>query len=358
MTVFNSEHKTTQMFLGEELGVQEYINPRYPIFKKLADLQLDSRWRETEVPLNEDILQMNTLSPELQRIVNYNFGFQILADSIQGRGPAIFMLAASAPEVELCIGEWLSSEQLHSRTYTHVLRSLYPDPEVILRLIPQTKELLDRVKALIEYQDAFANAFFLYKAQGLKVDDYLREKLMDAMVATNILESIQFYVSFANTFGLAEMKLFEGVAKDLQFIMRDENMHVGITQNVINNWRNGVDGASWQNIWNKNVEKYRNMFRIAIASEQNFALFLYEGDSPIIGLNGKVMCSYIEFKGNKRMVNIGLEPLTSLDKDPLPWIQRNWVGDKQVAPQETQKTDYRTGNIRLTGKPLSRGSLK
>jgi hypothetical protein len=33
------------------------------------------------------------------------------------------------------------------------------------------------------------------------------------------------------------------------------------------------------------------------------------------------------------------------EKDPLPWVQRNWLGEKQVAPQETEKTDYRTGNI-------------
>lgn len=345
MTVFNPGHKPYQMFLGGDLGVQDYINPKYPIFKKLADIQIDQRWRETETSHQIDRLQMAQFTDVERHIFNHNFSFQILADSIQGRGPAIFMLASSAPEVELCIGEWLSSEQLHSRTYTHIIRSIYDDPSVVLNPIGSSMQLLERTQYLVDAYDEFAKLFYAHKA-GYKVNQVeLKRSLMKAVIATNVLESIKFYGSFAPTFGFAEMKKLEGVAKQLQFIARDENMHTAITQGIIKNWATGVDGDIWVDLWNELKPLATKMYIDQVQVEKDNAEVLFQHGTPLLGQNAKVLGQYVEYMANKRMVNIGLNPVFATTKDPLPWIQRNWLGDKQVAPQETEKTDYRTGNI-------------
>ena len=68
----------------------------------------------------------------------------------------------------------------------------------------------------------------------------LKRKLYRAVTNVNILEGIRFYVSFACSFAFGEkLKLMEGSAKIISLIARDENLHLAITQNIINNWRKG-----------------------------------------------------------------------------------------------------------------------
>ena len=42
-------------------------------------------------------------------------------------------------------------------------------------------------------------------------------------------------------FAFGELKLMEGSAKIISLIARDENQHLAITQNILNNWRKGDD---------------------------------------------------------------------------------------------------------------------
>ena len=130
-------------------------------------------------------------------------------------------------------------------------------------------------------------------------------------------------------------------------------MHTAITQNVIKNWIAGVDGPEWQEIALELQPEFRQMFIDQTEIEKANAIYLFRNGTPLLGMNGKILGQYCEFMANKRMVNVGLEPAFPTEKDPLPWIQRNWLGDKQVAPQETEKTDYRTGNINKNAETAS-----
>ena len=69
----------------------------------------------------------------------------------------------------------------------------------------------------------------------------LKRKLYRAVANVNILEGIRFYVSFACSFAFGELKCMEGSAKIISLIARDENQHLAITQNILNNWRKGDD---------------------------------------------------------------------------------------------------------------------
>ena len=61
----------------------------------------------------------------------------------------------------------------------------------------------------------------------------LKENFTVAVANVNILEGIRFYVSFACSFAFGELKLMEGSAKIISLIARDENIHLGITQNIL-----------------------------------------------------------------------------------------------------------------------------
>ena len=90
MTVFNTEQVNTKkqpMFFGKPLGVQRYDSYKYPVFDKLTTQQLGYFWRPEEVSLQKDRGDYHSLRPEQKHIYTSNLKYQIMLDSIQGRGP-------------------------------------------------------------------------------------------------------------------------------------------------------------------------------------------------------------------------------------------------------------------------------
>jgi ribonucleotide reductase beta subunit family protein with ferritin-like domain len=92
MTVFNANHvnlKKQPMFFGAPLGIQRYDSYKYPIFEKLTQQQLGYFWRPEEVSLQKDRADYAQLRPEQKHIYTANLKYQIMLDSIQGRGPGM-----------------------------------------------------------------------------------------------------------------------------------------------------------------------------------------------------------------------------------------------------------------------------
>jgi len=126
MTVFNTEEydvKKQPMFFGKPLGVQRYDSYKYPIFEKLTTQQLGYFWRPEEVSLQKDRADYQTLRPEQKHIFTSNLKYQILLDSVQGRGPGMaFIPYCSLPELEACMTVWEFMEMIHSRSYTYIIK--------------------------------------------------------------------------------------------------------------------------------------------------------------------------------------------------------------------------------------------
>ena len=113
------------------------------------------------------------------------------------------------------------------------------------------------------------------------------------MMNVNILEGIRFYVSFACSFAFGELKVMEGSAKIISLIARDENQHLVLTQNIINNWRKG-DDPEMEQIYHEEVENSRRMFENAVNEEKAWAQYLFK-DGSMIGLSEKLLAKYVEW---------------------------------------------------------------
>ena len=161
MTVFNTEEVDTKkqpMFLGKPLGVQRYDSYKYPAFDKLTTQQLGYFWRPEEVSLQKDRGDYQTLRPEQKHIYTSNLKYQIMLDSIQGRGPGMaFIPYCSLPELEACMEVWGFMEMIHSRSYTYIIKNVYSDPSEVFDQIISDKRILERAKSVTEAYDEFIN---------------------------------------------------------------------------------------------------------------------------------------------------------------------------------------------------------
>ncbi len=363
MTVFNTNRvdvKKQPMFFGAPLGVQRYDTFKYPIFDKLTQQQLGYFWRPEEVSLQKDRADYATLRPEQKHIYTSNLKYQIMLDSVQGRGPGMaFIPYCSLPELESAMTIWETMEMIHSRSYTYIIKNIYSDPSEVFDTILDDQNILDRAKSVTEAYDDFIRAAQEYSSgnqwqhqlEGVpaaKETLYdLKRKLYRAVINVNILEGIRFYVSFACSFAFGELKLMEGSAKIISLIARDESQHLVLTQNIIKNWLNGDDPDILQ--ISKEEEAWTvEQFKKTVDEEKAWAQYLFK-DGSIIGLNDKLLNSYVEYIANRRMRAIGLKPVfdTPMSNNPLPWTQ-HWLSSKglQVAPQETEVESYIIGGIK------------
>jgi ribonucleotide reductase beta subunit family protein with ferritin-like domain len=363
MTVFNTKHvdlKKQPMFFGAPLGIQRYDTYKYPIFDKLTQQQLGYFWRPEEISLSKDRGDYLTLRPEQKHIYTSNLKYQIMLDSVQGRGPGMaFIPYCSLPELESAMTIWETMEMIHSRSYTYIIKNIYSDPSEVFDTILDDKNILERAKSVTEAYDTFIRAAQEYSSGNQWIHQLegvphaieslyeLKRKLYRAVINVNILEGIRFYVSFACSFAFGELKLMEGSAKIISLIARDESQHLVLTQNIIKNWLNGDDPDILR--ISKEEEAWTiEQFKKTVDEEKAWAQYLFK-DGSIIGLNDKLLNSYVEYIANRRMRAIGLKPVfdTPMSNNPLPWTQ-HWLSSKglQVAPQETEVESYVIGGIK------------
>ena len=363
MTVFNTKEvdaKKQPMFFGQPLGVQRYDSYKYPIFDKLTQQQLGYFWRPEEVSLQKDRSDYGQLRPEQKHIFTSNLKYQILLDSVQGRGPGMaFIPYCSLPELEACMTVWEFMEMIHSRSYTYIIKNVYSDPTEVFDTILNNEKILERAESVTGAYDDFINSVQNYGSSNLWVHAIegagsareerleIKRKLYRAIANVNILEGIRFYVSFACSFAFGELKLMEGSAKIISLIARDENQHLVITQNIINKWREG-DDPEMQQIAKEEEEWVKGAFENCVNEEKLWAEYLFK-DGSMIGLNDKLLGNYVEWIANRRMKSIGIKPMYDISSknNPLPWTE-HWISSKglQVAPQETEVESYVVGGIK------------
>jgi len=375
MTVFNSEEVDTKkqpMFFGKPLGVQRYDSFKYPVFDRLTTQMLGYFWRPEEVSLQKDRSDYQSLRPEQKHIFTSNLKYQILLDSVQGRGPGMaFAPYCALPELESAMNVWQFMEMIHSKSYTYIIKNVYPDPSEVFDTILNDERILDRANSVTRAYDEFINEAHQWDQSNLWKDGWensqakdfalneLKRKLYRAVANVNILEGIRFYVSFACSFAFGELKLMEGSAKIISLISRDENQHLVLTQNIMKNWMNG-DDPEMQQIAEEEKNNVISMFKNAVEEEKDWAEYLFSGGS-MIGLNDKLLNQYVEWIANKRMKALGIDPIYDqpLRNNPLPWTQ-HWISSKglQVAPQETEVESYVVGGIKQDMKKNSFSGFK
>ena len=294
------------MFFGEEPNTQRFDQQKYPIFEKLNQQQLGFFWRPEEVSLQKDRNDYAQLTKEQKHIFTSNLKYQTLLDSVQGRGPCLaFLPFCSLPELESMLVAWDFSETIHSRSYTYIMKNVYPDPTEVLDTIIETPEIMARAKTVTDAYDKFieyANRYYLTGKGDMKE---MKRLLYLTLINVNILEGIRFYVSFACSFAFGELKLMEGSAKIISLIARDENLHLAVSQNMINNYRNKENDKEMLKVIKDNEEIVYKMYDDAVQQEKDWAKYLFDKGS-MIGLNDKLLNQYVEYMANRRLRSIGL----------------------------------------------------
>ena len=158
---YNLTNKTDylqrKMFLDPAgpVTIQRFEEVKY---NKLVKFEQEARgffWVPEEVNLTKDAQDFKESSETVRHIFTSNLLRQTALDSLQGRGPSqIFTPVVSLPELEALVYNWTFFEtNIHSRSYSHIIRNIYNVPKEVFNTIHDTKEIVDMASSVGRYYD-------------------------------------------------------------------------------------------------------------------------------------------------------------------------------------------------------------
>ena len=228
-----TDYLSRKMFLDPAgpVTIQRFEEVKY---KKIADYDATARgffWQPEEVSLTKDSNDFKEASDAVKHIFTSNLLRQTALDSLQGRGPTqVFTPVCSLPEVEALMYNWGFFEtNIHSKSYSHIIRNIYNVPKDVFNTIHDTKEIVDMASSVGLYYDAL-HRINCRKEIGETIDEHEHIKaIWMALNASYALEAFRFMVSFATSLAMVENKIFIGNVNIISLILQDELLHKGWT---------------------------------------------------------------------------------------------------------------------------------
>lgn len=334
-TVYNDKNVNTAnqpIFFGEPLGLQRLDRMKYPKFLSLYKSQLSFIWRPTEISLVKDAADYQSLTENEKFIFTSNLKFQTLMDSCISRGVETLLPYISIPELEYCCKVWSMFECIHSESYNYIIENVYTNFSEVLDSIADDEEIMRRGMKVKEWYDKLLNV-----DEGNK-----RETLYKTLISINILEAVQFFVSFVCSFAFGNNKIMIGDANIIKLIRRDENLHLQITQNILSALHNNPE-EGFQDVARDCAKDVEGMFIQAVDDEKDWAKYLFK-DGSLLGLNEVILGEYIEWIANLRLKTLGMPEIYPKARNTMSGWLNSWMGESnQVAPQEQENTEYKIG---------------
>jgi len=344
-----TDYLNHKMFLDPAgpVVIQRFEEYKYPKIAQFEQQQRGFFWVPEEISLTKDSADFKDASESVKHIFTSNLLRQTALDSIQGRGPVqIFSPVISLPELESLVLIWSMFEtNLHSKSYSHIIRNIYNVPKDVFNKIHDTKEIIEMASSVGNYYD------YLHKLNCQKeiAEMLVGEKehikaIWLALNASFALEALRFMVSFATSLAMVENKIFIGNGNIISLILNDELLHKSWTAYIIN--QVVKEDPRFAEAKRQCESEVYQMYMSVIQEEKLWADYLFT-KGPVIGLNSSILKDFVDYTAASSLKEIGIKYLNSAPKtNPIPWILKHInVGSKQAALQETESTNYVIGAL-------------
>jgi ribonucleoside-diphosphate reductase beta chain len=341
-----TDYVNRKMFLDPAgpVTIQRFEEVKY---NKIVDFEKTARgffWVPEEISLTKDANDFKDASDAVKHIFTSNLLRQTALDSLQGRGPSqIFTPVVSLPELEALVYNWTFFEtNIHSRSYSHIIRNIYNVPKEVFNTIHDTKEIVDMASSVGKYYDDL-HVINCRKEAGEKINEKTHIKaIWLALNASYALEAFRFMVSFATSLAMVENKIFIGNGNIISLILQDELLHKGWTAFLINQVCKEDPRFAEARV-DCEAEVYQ-LYKDVIREEKEWADYLFK-KGPVIGLNANILKDFVDYTAANALKDIGIKYQSPAPKTtPIPWFNKHSdTSKKQTALQESESTNYVIG---------------
>lgn len=341
-----TDYLQRKMFLDPAgpVTIQRFEEVKYNKLAKFEQTQRGFFWIPEEINLSKDANDFKDASDAVKHIFTSNLLRQTALDSLQGRAPVqIFSPVASIPELEALVSIWSMFEtNIHSRSYSHIIRNIYSIPKEVFNTIHDTQEIIDMASSVGKYYNR------LHKLNCQKecgIDVPVKEHIKAiwlALHASYALEAFRFMVSFATSLAMVENKLFIGNGNIIALILQDELLHKDWTAFLINQVIK--EDSRFLEVKEECEAEVYSMYMDVIREEKAWADYLFK-KGPVIGLNANILCDFVDYTAALSLKEVGIKYLGTAPKTtPIPWFNKHSdPSKKQTALQESESVNYVIG---------------
>ncbi len=294
-----------------------------------------NHWLPTEISMQLDIEQWKSstaLTPDERHAFETVLGFFTTADSIAANNIVIATYEQiTSPECRMYLLRQAYEEAIHTHAYQYIVEALGMDESKIFNMYRENTAIYDKASFILTFNEGIFDKNF--QTGTFENDQKFLENLC---VFSLILEGIFFYSSFAVMFGFQRQHKLTGSAEQIQYIMRDESMHLNFGCELIN----GIKKEQPE-LWTEEFQKKITDWVVEAARlEYTFAAEVFP--KGIFGMNAAGFKQYIEYIADRRLERVGLEAQFHVE-NPFPWMSEAVDISKEKNFFETRVLEYQTG---------------
>nr|MBV6630073.1 ribonucleotide-diphosphate reductase subunit beta [Oceanococcus sp. HetDA_MAG_MS8] len=295
-----------------------------------------NHWMPNEISMAADLAMWqdpNGLTDDERLIIKRSLGFFASADSLVANNLVLAVYRhITNPECRQYLLRQAFEEALHTHAYQYCVESLGLDEAEVFNMYREIPSIHDKAAWALPYTQSLADPNF---HTGTPEDN---QRLLRDMIAFYVVfEGIFFYVGFVQLLSFGRRNKMMGVSEQIQYIMRDESMHMNFGIDVINQIK--VENPD---VWTEEFKaEVSNMLREATELEIRYA----HDTMPrgVLGLNANMFNEYMKFICNRRCQQIGIDALYPGATNPFPWMSEMMDLKKEKNFFETRVTEYQTG---------------
>jgi ribonucleoside-diphosphate reductase beta chain len=231
---------------------------------------------------------------------------------------------------------------IHSRSYSHIIRNIYNVPKDVFNTIHDTQEIVDMASSVGDHYDQLHQINCHKEVRSQYSEEAHIRAIWMALNASYALEAFRFMVSFATSLAMVENRIFIGNGNIIQLILQDEMLHKEWTAWLIN--QVVKEDPRFAAVKAECEGEVYQLYLDVIREEKAWADYLFN-KGPVIGLNANILKDFVDYTANAALKEIGIKYTEPAPRStPIPWFTKHVdTSKKQSALQETESTNYVIG---------------
>lgn len=295
-----------------------------------------NHWMPNEINMTGDIALWKDpegLTDDERLIIKRNLGFFSTADSLVANNLVLAVYRhITNPECRQYLLRQAFEEALHTHAYQYVVESLGLDEAEIFNMYREQPMIARKAEWALPYTQSLGDPEF---STGTPEND--QRLLRDLIAFYCVMEGIFFYTGFTQILSMGRRNKMSGTAEQLQYILRDESMHLNFGIDVINQIK--IENP---HLWTEKFQKeVIDIMRQGVTLECQYAADTMP--TGILGLNYPTLEEYIKFIANRRLAQIGLPEQYPGATNTVPWMSEIMDLKKEKNFFETRVTEYQAG---------------
>ena len=320
---------------GEDADVMQLYPMKHTFAWDMYNAANANHWLPTEISMQMDIEQwksQSVLSDDERKALKTVLGFFTTADSIAANN--VVMAAyrhITSPECRMYLLRQAYEEAIHTHSYQYIVESLGLDEGELFNMYREVDAIYNKDSFILSFNEGIFDGSF--KTGTLENDQKFVENIV---IFSIIMEGIFFYSSFAVMFGFQRQNKMTGSAEQIQYIMRDESMHLNFGMKLVNTIR-----EEQPEIWTPKYQQHLvDLVKQGTELEITFAQEVFP--KGIFGMNAENFRQYIQHIADRRLERIGL-PAQYHSTNPFPWMSEAVDLNKEKNFFEPRVIEYKTG---------------